>query len=54
MSYDRNDRNDQGNGKSCMKEIGRGVQISYHLCRGGVLGLVWVNGGKGVGIKESV
>ena len=43
MGYDRNDRNDKGNGKSYMRKIGRGLQISCHschLCHWGVLGLV--------------
>ena len=29
---DRNDRNDKGNGKSYMRRIGRGLQISCHSC----------------------
>ena len=32
MGYDRNDRNDKGNGKSYMRKIGRGLQISCHSC----------------------
>ena len=30
MGYDRNDRNDKGNGKSYVKKIGRVLQISCH------------------------
>ena len=32
IGYDRNDRNDKGNGKSYMRKIGRGLQISCHSC----------------------
>ena len=32
MGYDRNDGNDKGNGKSYMRKIGRGLQISCHSC----------------------
>ena len=31
MGYDRNDRNDKGNGKSSMRKIGRGLWISFIL-----------------------
>jgi hypothetical protein len=32
MGYERNDRNDKGNGKSSMRKIGRGLWISCHSC----------------------
>ena len=32
MDYDRNDRNDKGNGRSHMRKIGKGLQISCHSC----------------------
>ena len=35
---DRNDRNDKENGKSYMRRIGRGLQISCHSCH-------WCHGG---------
>ena len=32
MVYDRNDRNDKGNGKSYIRRIGQSLQISCHSC----------------------
>ena len=40
MGYDRNDR---GNGKSHMRKIGRGLQISCHSCY--LCHKVYTNGG---------
>ena len=43
MGYDRNDRNDKGNGKSYMRKIGRGLRISCHSCH--LCHKVYTNGG---------